>query len=838
MKRISPYKNLGEYMKTFSREFSDRTVMQIRKGLAVERYTYREMFKLMEGFASHLLSIGIRKGDKVLIWGPNMPEWGIALGGILLIGAVSVPVSMHATPETADEYLRRTKAKLLIRSRFVPDKKRKGVKIVTMEDVSESAQSSKKRPFPDVCSDDLAEIMYTSGTTGDPSGVLLSHGNILDGLEGLKLLVPPSKEYRLLSILPLSHALEQYVGFFTLLRFGATVYYLPRTNPIVILRALSHYRITHMIAVPELLKVMWNSIEYQAQQRGGYAKLQFGLKIAPFLPMSIRRLLFREIHKAFGGELKLFACAGAPLDRWVGLNWQKIGVVVLEGYGLTETSAALTANQIGACKIGSVGKVLPGVEIKFTEDGELLTRGMNVTRGYFNNPKKTKGSFTKDGYFRTGDVGYLGEDGFVYLTGRKKFKIVTPTGEKVYPEDVERTLNDHPAVKESCVVGIKKGSGEIVHAVLILKLDVDPASVVSEVNKKLESHQIILEWSLWEDSDFPRTRTLKKDRNKVKAYISGKRMGLDSGGDERTMSAPTFTKDPIAEIISMVFSVERSAIKDDSKLVFDLHLDSLRRVTLISIIEDEFGITLEEKDINENTTVGTLRTLVKNGKKSTEKLEYPSWPLEPPVVFLRDLLVTYILFPFAWLVLPRVVVEHPEIARSIKSPSIVIFNHVGHLEPAMILSRLPRCVRRHIATLAESRVYSSWLRRFHMYFTACAFPVETTGGPVRHSLEFAANLLEKEWSLILSPEGMISPDGTLQPFKHGTSVLAIETGVPVYPVKVKGYREAQLKLLPKIFDIPRPWAKVTLVFGKPLTFDSSISYEEATDMIRKTIEEL
>lgn len=841
MKKMSRFKNLGDFVKSCCEKFSENTALQIRRGFSVNRYSYKEMYDLACRFASYLVNLHIKRGDIILIWGPNMPEWVIALLGTLLAGVVAVPVSTHASRETVDEYIRQTKAKLLIRSKFVSDKERDFPRVIDMEDVVAIAGKTPKTKLPKMRAGDLAEILYTSGTTGDPSGVMLTHQNILEGLEGLKLLVPPSNEYRLLSILPLSHALEQLVGVFTVFRFGATVYYLARINPVVILRALKHYRITHVIAVPELLKVMWNSVEFQAQQKGSYGKLRFALKIAPYLPMWGRRFLFNDIHRAFGGELKVFATAGAPLDKWVGDNWEKAGIVVLEGYGLTETSAALTANQMNRRKMGSVGSVLPGVEMKFSDDGEILTKGLNVTSGYFKNPKKTRESFTKDGYFKTGDVGYLDKDGFVYLTGRKKFKIVTPTGEKVYPEDVERSLNDHPAVKESCVVGIKKNAGEIVHASLILKRDVDPASVISEVNAKLESHQTILQWSIWNDDDFPRTRSLKKDRNKVKSHILGELEGHEGKGLIASAEGETHTiseKDTLVNILSAVSSIDSSEINDKQKLVFDLHFDSLRRVTLISMIEEELGVTLDEKDIDEKTTVAQLRKLVKKGKKTVELLEYPTWPLEPPVVWLRDILFTYLWFPILWPIFPRIHVEHPEIARSIKGPSIVVFNHVGHLEASMILARLPRPFRRNSATLAESRVYTTCLAKFHLYFTACAFPVETTGGPVRHSLEFSAGLLERGWNLVLSPEGMISPDGTLQPFKHGASVLAIEAGVPVYPVKVKGYRESMLKLLPKLIDIPKPWARMSLVFGKPLKFDSSTSYEDATKQIRRAIEEL
>ncbi len=841
MKRMSPFNNLSEYISSCASSFPDNTVMQIRRGFTTEKYSYKELDRLMRQCASYLYKTGLRKGDCVLIWGPNMPEWVVALLGVLSIGAVSVPVSMHATPETVDEYLRQTNAKFLLRSRFVNDRKRRGVTAIDLEDVITSSRKYEEMKLPKIKPDDVAEIMYTSGTTGDPSGVVLSHGNILEGLEGLRLLVPPSSEFRLLSILPLSHALEQLLGFFTLIRFGATVYYVPRINPVVIVRSLNRYKITHLIVVPELIKVMWNSIELQAQQKGALLKLQKALKIAPHLPMSLRRVLFKDVHKAFGGKLKLLACAGAPLDVWVGENWEKIGVVVLEGYGLTETSAALTANQIHARKIGSVGKLLPGVEVRFSKDGEVLTRGLNVTKGYYKNAKKTKESFTSEGFFKTGDVGYVGKDGFVYLTGRKKFKIVIPTGEKVYPEDVERSLNDHPAVKESCVIGIKKDRGEIVHAVLILKRDIDPATVIAQVNSQLESHQTILEWSLWKDDDFPRTRSLKKDRNRVKEYVMGT-ITSSSSDLPQDSKATTSQRDPLKDIISAVFSVDAHSITENTSLVFDLHMDSLRRIALVSLIEDEFGVVVSEQDLVESTKVENVRILIKEGKKSVESKAIPSWPTAPFTVIIRDLIRTFLFFPISRLTLARIEIVNKEVVKNMKGPSIIAFNHVGHLEPLMIMVSLRRAIQKKLFTLADADGFYLWIRRFFLYFFAGAFPVEKHGGPVRQTLELAADLLEDGWSLLMSPEGNRSSDGNLLEFKQGTGMIAVETRVPVYPVKVKGYREAHVSLKKGIFDVffdfAKPGKKVTLVFGEPIVFDPNTSHEQATEKIRSVIENL
>lgn len=845
------HRSLGSYLQEVVKKHPDVLALHIRRGLRVEKYTYREMLGISLKFSRLLKEKSVRKGEKVLVWGPNMPEWVFALLGCLFSGIVVVPVSMHASTETAEKYRQQTNAKILIKSRVVQIAHPEGVEVIEMEKIPVLTADMRPLQPAVVRSDDLAEILYTSGTTGDPAGVMLSHRNILHGLTGLQQLIPPADEYRLLSILPLSHALEQFVGLFTVLNFGATIFYLTRVNPVVIARALRTYRITHMITVPQLLKAMWDTIEFKAEAEGKLKLLRVMLSVSGILPFWARRLMFRQIHSSLGGRLCMFGCAGAPLDTYIAKNWEKIGVVVIEGYGTTETSAGVAANTLKHRCLGSVGRIMDGVDMKFTDEGEILTRGPNLSRGYFKNPKKTREMFTADGYFKTGDVGYIGRGGYVFLSGRKKFKIVTASGEKVYPEDLERVLNEHRSVHESCVIGIDRGSGEVIHAVLCLKKKGHAAfgpeaqeeharTVITEINERLESHQKILEYSVWEDDDFPRTRTLKKDRHTIKMRILQKEGLTEGSGPSEYHEVGLESRtggDRVAAILSSVCDVDPAGIQDEQSLVLDLKTDSLRRVMLVSMIEDELGVEVLEEEISEKTTVGDLRRLIERGKKVTEVQSHIAWPLSRGVVLLREFLRQVTLFPLVRAISPKLEVRGESVLRELSAPSIVIFNHVGHNEPSFILKVLPKNIRMKQVSLADPRGYSNRLIAWLRYLYGAAFPLQKFGGPIRHSLELAVDLLDGGWVLLLSPEGIRSADGNLQEFKGGVSALAVETGVPVYPVKVKGYHDVY-PVAGKHIDIPRRRGVVTLVFGEPLVFAPGTPYEQATAEMRRVLGEM
>jgi len=362
--------------------------------------------------------------------------------------------------------------------------------------------------------------------------------------------------------------------------------------------------------------------------------------------------------------------------------------------------------------------------------------------------------------------------------------------------------------------------------------------VIAETNVHVESHQAILEYGAWPEKDLPRTRTLKLDRIKVKEWAESQVQKLQQQSirtSEKNSDNLNTTRDVLKEILASVCNIDTSHIKESTRLVQDLNLDSLRRVAVVSLVEEEMGVDVDETEITEKTTVGDMRDIVSTAAaKPAIQETYVSWPLSKAVVEIREIVRRMVLFPILHFVSPSVRIQGEEWMKSIKSPSILIFNHVGHNEPWIIMKSLPSSIRKKQTALADPRSFRNPFRAFLMYFVGAAFPVETFGGSVRRSMEQAADLLEQGSMLVLSPEGERSRDGELQEFKNGAALLAVETGVPVYPVKVSGYREIY-PVPGRDFDIPRRKGVLTLTFGRPLEFSRDMSYEDATKIMRDTI---
>ncbi|HXG35808.1 MAG TPA: AMP-binding protein, partial [Dehalococcoidia bacterium] len=375
--------------------------------------------------------------------------------------------------------------------------------------------------------EEIAEIVFTSGSTGDPKGVALTHRNIIANIEGLQGMIPRGPHYRLLSVLPLSHMLEQTIGLYLPLTYGATVYYIPGRQASTIKRAMVEHRITSMVVVvPQALDLFLKAMEREVRERGRQKQWQLAHRLARYLPMSWRRLLFREAHKSLGGKLDFFLCGGAYLPADLAAAWERLGVRVIEGYGSTECAPVVTCNSYDRRVISSVGRPLRNLELRAAEDSELQVRGPSVFSGYWKDEQATKEAFS-DGWYCTGDLGHLDKNGYVHLKGRKKDLIVLSSGLNVYPEDVEDELKRAEAIHDCVVLGLPNPSGEIrIHAVVLPapslareQLDEALAAAIQRANARLATHQRVKDYSVWPGEDFPRTNTLKVKRHEVRREI-------------------------------------------------------------------------------------------------------------------------------------------------------------------------------------------------------------------------------------------------------------------------------------------------------------------------------
>ncbi len=820
---------LNDLLETAANRFGDSPALLIKPGIRVRAWPYRELWEASGHVAAYLRDQGIEKGDRVVIWAPNRPEWVVALFGCLRLGAIAVPFDIRSAPEFVAGVLGQTEPKFAFVSQFTPPNAEvEALPHLKLEDIEDLLHASAAAPpRVDVAADDIAEIMFTSGTTGAPKGVILTHGNIIANVVAGCREVVPQPHWRLLSLLPLSHMLEQTVGLYAVLLGGGRVVYPASRQPSILVRTMQENGITSIVLVPQALELFMNAIEREAERTGKKEQLAKILGIAPRLPVWVRRKLFGKVHRRFGGKLQFVMCGGARLDPPLAEKWEALGVLVLQGYGTTEAAPIVACNSFRYKKLDALGKVLPGQEVKIEPDGEILTRGPNVTPGYWKAPEITQSSF-QDEWYKTGDLGYIDEDGFLYFKGRKKDLIVLANGQNVYPEDIEPLLQNHPAVEDAVVVGMPSPSGgEDVHAVLLTNDGSDGSGIVAEVNPQLAAHQQIRGFSLWPEEEFPRTHTLKVKKNLVL-----ERLIADAQGKSEVDAAPAAEelKDeqtPLEELIVRTCEVSTADVHAGSSLSADIGLDSLGRVELLSAIEQELGVYIDESQVHPETTVGDLETLLAQGSASEDE-RFPIWSRSAWCGAARAVLHYLVVKPGVGM-LYQVQVAGKENLDGLAGPVLYAANHNLRLDAGMILKSLPTSVRRRLAIAAAADNYhSSFAWWFMSPLLGHTFPFARQG-PVRRSLENLGNLLDSEWSVLIFPEGDRT-DGEIKEFKPGTGFVAMESRTPVVPIRVRLTK-------PGVFEggtFPAR-GKVEVQFGAPLVFAPGTDYMKATETLEQAV---
>jgi len=827
MPKESGMQTLNDLLETAASRFGESPALLIKPGIRVRNWSYRELWEASGKVAAHLHGRGIAKGDRVVIWAPNRPEWVVALFGCLRLGVIAVPFDIRSAPEFVAAVLSQTEPKFAFVSQFTPENAEiDALPHLNIEDLEGVLHDETTPPRVEVAAGDIAEIMFTSGTTGAPKGVILTHGNIVANVVAGTQEVAPQPHWRLLSILPLSHMLEQTVGLFAALVGGGRVVYPASRQPSILVRTMQENGITSIVLVPQALELFMNAIEREAERTGKKEQLAKILSIAPRLPIWLRRKLFGKVHKRFGGKLWFVMCGGARLDPPLAEKWEALGVIVLQGYGTTEAAPIVACNSFRYKKLDALGKVLPGQEVRIAEDGEIQTRGPNVTPGYWEQPEITQASFDGD-WYKTGDLGHIDEDGFLYFKGRKKDLIVLANGQNVYPEDIEPWLQNHPAIQDAVVVGMPSPSGgEDVHAVLIPSEDSDGGAVVAEVNPQLAAHQQIRGFTVWPEEEFPRTHTLKVKKNLVL-----ERLIADAEGKSEAATAPAeAAKDemtPLEQLIVRICEASPADVKAESILGADIGLDSLGRVELLSAIEQELGVYIDETQVHPETTVGDLETLLAQGSASEDE-RFPGWSRAVWCRAARSVLHYLMVRPGIGL-LYNVEVVGRENLQGLSGPVLFAANHNHKVDAGMILLSLPASIRARLAIAAAADNYfsSHWWRVFSPLL-GNTFPFARFG-PVRRSLENLGSLLDDDWSVLIFPEGDRT-DGEIKPFKPGTGFVAMESRTPVVPIRVTLVKEGVYEGA----SFPAR-GKVTVQIGKPLVFSPGTDYLEATETLEQAV---
>lgn len=792
---------------TFS-NFGEHPALIHRTGVRRRVLSYAGLDEQARRMATLLAAQGIGPGDRVALWGPNSPGWVIGFWGILLRGAIVVPIDFTSDPLRAAEIIDHAGAALLLRSRF-KERPTAGGEIL-LEELPWRLRdyAAQTRPVT-VQPDDTAELVYTSGTTGTPKGVVLSHRNLCANLEQIHLHLPVlDRSFCLLSLLPLSHLFEQTAGLLVPLSCGASVVQLTTLKPGAIMEAFGEETIHAVITVPRFLQLLRRRIEEKFAARGlekGFARLRTAIGKRPVL----RKLLFMPLRRRFGRDFRFFVSGGGALDPALFAFWNDLGMTVIEGYGLTECSPVLAANTLEEQVAGAVGRALPGVELRIVA-GEVQARGENVFAGYFNNPAATAAAFSADGWFRSGDLGSFDPRGWLQLKGRSKELIVTGAGVNVYPEPIENLLNALPGVREACVIGLDRGQGEEVHAVIIPDGSGRPLpEIVAAANAGLDPLQRITGASLWPETDFPRTPTLK-----VRKFLVRNRLCAPEQAAGRTSS------DRLLELIAAATATPTAQISEDRLLLADLGLTSIARLELVSAIEQHFRIDLDEALIDAQTTVAGLRSLVAGQRAPARGDHARLWCSRRAGRFLRRLLDYGLHFPLLRLVC-TVEAQGLEHLRALNGPVLLVANHVSYLDQPVLMRALPPFWRYATATAAWEEFFFApqrslpqrlWRRIAYEYVTLAnsIFPLSQQHG-FRRALRFMGRLVDRGDNILIFPEGERTLDGQLLPFRQGLGIMATELDIPVIPVRLCGLEA----ILPRGANLPRR-GRVEVRFGAPL----------------------
>lgn len=824
------YMHFGSFISSFD-AYGDRVALVMRPFLRTEQTTYAMLHTETYQAAHYLAGLGLQTGDRIMIVAPNAPIWVKLFLGAQLLGVIVVPVDASSTLATVQQYIAQTTPKQVFRGMHVLPALDDMQTTIAIETVYERLQHQPKTaPRITTSSEQASVIVFTSGTTADPKGVVLTQGNILANIVGVHAALTIDPNWRFLSILPLSHMYELTAGCLTILSGGATIYYLPYSTPSAISQGLAQYRITALLAVPQVASLFLAKIQQTAAAQGQATQLRRALRLARFMPFPTRRLLFRKVHKGLGGHLQFMAIGGAALPPEVASVWERMGIKMLQGYGLTETSPVLAMNSFKGRRFDSPGQAMQGVDLRIAADtGEIQAKGPSVFSGYWHNVHATRAAFTKDGWFKTGDVGEI-LNGWLHIRGRTRFMIVLSSGLKVFPEDIEAAAKTQPIIQEMCVVAARRPNeaGEMVRAVIrSTASDAQIGAAIDALNTHLGSFQHITDWLRYPQPDFPRTRLLKVDRRKVEDWANSPAANRATA----TELVPVNT-DQVVTIIRLVLGKPSMPIRETDKLA-NLGLDSLRRLTVVSLIEERLGVQIAESAITQTTTLAKLRTLIADGDVVTA-VHIPSWQYARSVrVFgnwFREYLVRAAIRPWV----THIQVEGQEHLDGLKTPAIFIFNHVDNFDGPVLYQALPRTIRNRLAAaVADDVLAEHAILAFVARFGFGGFDFARQE-PFLPSLTYVGSLLDKGWNIAIAPEGKISKSGELQPFKSGIGLLAAETGAPVVPVKTIGL----FGTVPLHKNWPVKRSKVTVRIGEPIHFSSNDAYDEVTKLLEAKMREL
>ena len=834
-----------------------------------ERFTYRELDDVSARAAAFLLACGVRSGDRCAILGENSARWCGAYLGILRIGAVAVPLDTAYTTEQVSTLLRDSGAAILFASGRLERVARQaaagiGCRVTPLDDAANAPRTGV--PSCPAGPQDPAVILYTSGTTADPKGVVLTHGNLLAERDGAFAIVHVDEHDTILGVLPLFHALAQMANLLLPLSVGAHVVFLETLNTRELLRALQYEGISIFVCVPQFFYLIHQRVVGEVDGRGRAARAIFRALLrvnglARRIGVNAGPRLFGRVHRTLGPRMRMLVTGGSRFDESIGRDLHDLGFTILQAYGLTETSGAATVTRPGE-PIHTVGRAFHNAEIRTLPgqgdlDGEILIRGPIVMAGYWNRPDATA-AVLRDGWLHTGDLGRLDPHGRLTITGRLKEVIVLSSGKNIHPEEIEAHYRRSPFIRELCVIGAAapdQPAAERLHAIVVPDTDVMRERKIVNTSElirfELESlsvelppHKRVLGFDVTVEP-LPRTTTGKLKRHEIlKRY----RRGAEA---VRSASASALPVDEhVARMTAIVQRCTRQGVvvQADSNLELDLGLDSMERVELFALLEQRFAMRVPEAVAQSIFTVRDLAEAFRGAGESANGAAEPPWAslleVREPGAELRGLLrprtiAAPVLFVLARALAALLARPHASGVDRLprQGPFIISPNHQGYLDPFVLVGALPYAVFRQLFFVGAAEYFqtplTAWLAR-----SLNVVPVDPDAN-LLPAMQAGAFGLRHGKVLVLFPEGERSIDGTVKKFKKGAAILSHHLDVPIVPVAIDGVFELWPRNRPLDWRRFLPWSghRVRLQVGRPLP-PGGPSYAEQTALLRSRVEEM
>jgi long-chain acyl-CoA synthetase len=895
----------------------NNVALELQRHDHIESCTYAELRRMAESVGRWITENGFARGSRLAIVADNHPRWVAAYLGTIAAGCVVVPLDTALHADQLTKLLKDSGSSALFcdarhgqESRDAVADLHIGLVLMDPDRMAERAVHEiwlgdlpsifaggpgKFQPAPSA-PDDLASLLYTSGTTADPKGVMLTHSNFLGEVDAVFNWVDISPSDALLGVLPMFHVLAQMANLLLPLVKGARVVYLETLNTTELLRALQERNITVFAVVPQFFYLIHERIFQEVEKRGALTQKMF--KSLMRVNRTLRKVginagavLFGKVHETLGKKMRYLVTGGSRFDPEIAQDFSDLGIDVLQAYGLTETTAAVFANLPESNVIGSVGKALKGVEAKivYTADdlqshedngpgaGEIALRGALVMKGYWNRPDATA-AVLRDGWFYTGDLGHFDADGNLFLTGRKKELIVLSNGKNIYPEEVEAHYLKSPYIKELAVIGLEGKPGEggdRLHAVIVPNFDVlrqkkivNAKEVirydVESLSQQIASTKRIGSYEIWQD-DLPRTTTRKIKRFEVEKRVKAKQTWKVANDSELPNERP-LTADETAwldqpdvqralTIVSEAAHAAPPALRPGHNLELDLGLDSMQRVELLRQIEEQIGGNVEESQLAQIYSVRDLVDAVLQSAASGEtaprtRTTFAGWKAilaeAPDATEVLPLVRPQPLSNAFWYMLSRLIqviaLDRFDLqVRGIEKlpvtgPYILSSNHQSYIDSLILASVLPPRVFDKVFAVGTSEIFGQglMLRLAHSLRVVVVDP-DANLIPAMRAGAFG---LRQGRPLILYPEGERSIDGTPKVFKKGAAILSIHMQTPIVPVAIEGFYKAWPRNKPF-----QKFAPLKMVFGDPIvpppeSEASEAAYEKLTAQLKTRVVEM